>query len=109
MNADTAYALSAFTFLWKRIMIIFYREEGCSKCDFVQKSLKEMHLAHKVVAVTAETDPIVLPPGTAAPLLVVDDEKIQGDNNIIEHLEVLEKIKAEWDESMANSCQCDDV
>jgi hypothetical protein len=90
-------------------MIIFYRDKECSKYDLVQKSLKEMHLAHKVVEVSAETDPAVLPPGTAAPLLVVDDEKIQGDNNIIEHLEVLERIKAEWDESMANACQCNDV
>jgi hypothetical protein len=89
-------------------MIIFYRDKDCSKCDLVQKSLKDMNIAHKVVVIDGPGDNL-LPPKTESPLLLFENEKVHGDDNIIKYLEVLEAVKAEWDESIANACQCDDA
>jgi hypothetical protein len=90
-------------------MITFYRDKECGKCDFVADSLKDMHLAHKVVVIDNGPDITGALLGTSPPLLVFDNEKVQGDDNIIKYLEVLEAVKKEWDESMANACRCDDA
>ncbi len=89
-------------------MITFYRDKDCKDCDFVQKSLKEMNLAHKVAVMDEEAACKTLPPGTASPLLVVDDEKIQGDNNIIRHLVKLEEMMAEWTRHQSGACFCNE-
>jgi glutaredoxin len=86
-------------------MITFYRRQSCRGCAAVQETLEELSLAHRVVLVGEDAKP---PEGTKPPVLVDDEEVIQGRDNILAHLEELKDFKAQWDKFQTDACYCDE-
>jgi len=89
-------------------MLILYRTPGCPRCSDIQEALEDLSVAHKVVQVRARDDlPQQLRDRYSLPLLVDEDEIVQGSARILEHLERLEHFKELWYKFQSDVCYCD--
>ena len=90
-------------------MITFYRTKKCPGCQSIQAVLENLSLAHKVVIISDKNKlPHGLPPNTKFPALVDNGEIVQGNRNIVTHMEKLEGFKKEWDKFQSDACYCDE-
>jgi glutaredoxin len=91
-------------------MITLFRTKSCPGCSAIQETLEELCIAHKVVLI--DEDPrgsSGLPAGTRPPVLVDEDEVVQGSDAIIAHLEKLKDFKATWEKFQSDACYCDEA
>ena len=90
-------------------MITFYRTPNCPRCSQIQGALEDLVIAHRVVVVRDRSEIAgLLPEGAKLPVLVDNDEVIQGSGAILRHLEELEKFKELWDKFQSDACHCDE-
>ncbi len=91
------------------MMMTFFRTPDCEGCGAIQEALKQSCIAHETVAVASVDD---LPPELAGqggpPILIDEHEVISGAENIIAHLDELERFKAQWYKFQSDACYCDD-
>ncbi|MEJ2635388.1 MAG: hypothetical protein P8184_08860 [Calditrichia bacterium] len=90
-------------------MIILYRGTDYPSCAEIVSRLEELVVAHKIV-IFDKDKPVDAPIGenTRLPALLDGEKIFSGKESILEHLEELEKFKAEWDKFQSDSCYCDD-
>lgn len=91
-------------------MITFFRTKSCPGCSAIQETLEELCIAHKVILVDENRGRSSgLPAGARPPVLVDEDEVIQGGDAIIGHLEKLKDFKAVWEKFQSDACYCDEA
>jgi glutathione S-transferase len=88
-------------------MLTLYRSPDCPNCTKVQEILEELAVAHDVFEVDS---PAQLPAGlrhhATIPLLVDEDEVVQGPREIVAYLEKFEKFKELWYKFQSDACYC---
>ncbi len=84
-----------------------YMTEHCSTCSQVRESLEETALAHKTVVLPTEGPSDRLPEGTQPPVLVDDDQVIQGSGAIFDYIDELREFKREWLKYQSDVCYGD--
>ena len=88
-------------------MIRFCRTKKCDGCGQIEEMLKDLCIRHEVIVVEDDGDER-LPAGTRAPVLVDEDEVVEGMAAIAEHLTALGKFRALWYKYQSDACYCDD-
>ncbi len=93
----------------EEIMIYLFKKSNCVESQNIQNTLKELVLSHEVINIDQNPDRLNgIPQDANFPVLQDGKKIIQGKNDILNYLEELEKIKAEWDKFQSDSCYCDD-
>lgn len=89
-------------------MITFYRSPDCPRCGHIQEALEKMAIAHNVIEVNSINDlPSDLDGVKALPVLIDGEERIEGADDILKHLEKLEAFRKEWYRFQSDACFCD--
>jgi arsenate reductase-like glutaredoxin family protein len=91
-------------------MLKFFRISDCAGCKAIEEVLTELCIAHKVILISEDnTSQERLPEGVKPPVLVDEEEIIQGNKLIIEHLEKLKDFKELWYKFQSDACYCDEM
>ncbi len=75
-------------------MITLYITDDCQTCARIRALLDEMSFEHETVIVLPDDRSYELPPGTLAPVLVDNDEVIEGRDGILAHIRYLRELRA---------------
>ena len=89
-------------------MIELYRSIDCLACTEIEAALKEMVVAHKVIAVEAGQKNEALPVDTPLPALKDKNRIISGQTAITAYLKELEKFVSDWRRFQGDACYVDD-
>ena len=90
-------------------MMTFFRTEDCEGCGTIQEALEQLCIAHETVVVGSEAELPAEAAGQGGPPILVDEQEvIRGSREIINHLEELERYKAQWYKYQSDVCYCDD-
>jgi hypothetical protein len=85
-------------------MIELYRPADCAECEEFEAALREMVIAHKVIAVESGAWPQSLLVQTPLPALKDGQEVITGPEAIHSHLEMLARFMHEWQRFQGDYC-----
>jgi hypothetical protein len=85
-------------------MIELYRPADCAECEEYEAALREMVIAHKVIAVKSDAWPDSLPAQTPLPALKDGQEVVTGPEAIHSHLEMLARFMQDWQRFQGDYC-----
>jgi len=82
--------------------------DDCRTCSRIREALGDLAMAHDVVVVASEGRSDRLPQGTEPPVLVDDDEVVQGSGNIFAYIEGLRELQRVWLKYQSDVCYMDE-
>lgn len=88
--------------------MIFYRMKNCPGCAAIEETLNDLAIAYKSAVLDDKNEMPVELSGQKLPLLVDEDEVIQGSHNIIDHLTKVTEFKKQWYKYQSDACYCDE-
>ena len=83
----------------EKIMIEFYRDKKCKRCDFIEKELKDMVLAYH--ANNLEVSGF-------KPEIVQGHRVIMGHENLLKYVDELHDTIELWRKFEGDTCYCDE-
>lgn len=88
-------------------MITFYSLKNDVNSEEIEDVLKETKTAHEVITVEDKNDSRI-PKGKQPPLLVHDQQVVQGAADIFKYLQELKEYEKQWYKFQSDACYTDD-
>jgi len=84
-----------------------YITDNCGTCLQIRESLDDVAIAHETIVLPRQEWAGQVPEGTEPPVLIDDDDVVQGSRSIFACIDELRHLRSDWLKYQSDVCYCD--